>query len=258
MGRLHRGTGGFTLIELSIVLVIIGLIVGGILTGQSLIRAAALQSVVTDVTKFSTAVYTFQSKYDNQLPGDMPNATTYWGTNPNCATYGVGTGTQTCDGDGSGIVDNGTAGNAAESVYFWQHLANAGLVAGNFTGAPAAGGPFSMVVGQNVPASRWNSAGFCIYYLGDYVGDINTWASNYGHTFILGNNDPGWANVAPALRPDDILTMDQKIDDGKPGTGKVMTQNGNAGCSTSNDQNTALYNVGYNALACIAIFKSGF
>ncbi len=66
----HRG---FTLIELSIVLVIIGLIVGGVLVGQDLIHAAALRAVISEKDRFSAAIYTFQGKY-GYLPGDFPNA----------------------------------------------------------------------------------------------------------------------------------------------------------------------------------------
>ena len=65
---------GFTLIELSIVLVIIGLIVGGVLVGQDLIRAAYIRAQISQIEKFNTAVNTFYGKYQ-ALPGDM-NATT--------------------------------------------------------------------------------------------------------------------------------------------------------------------------------------
>ena len=64
---------GFSLVELSIVLVILGLLIGGILTGQSLIRAAELRSVTTQYQGYVTAVNTFRDKYF-ALPGDMPNA----------------------------------------------------------------------------------------------------------------------------------------------------------------------------------------
>src|ERR1019366_6843373 len=69
-------TAGFTLIEMSIVLVIIGLIVGSVLVGRDLIRAAELRSVISEVEKYKTAVMTFKGKYDC-LPGDCANATTF-------------------------------------------------------------------------------------------------------------------------------------------------------------------------------------
>ncbi|MBN9993879.1 prepilin-type N-terminal cleavage/methylation domain-containing protein, partial [Listeria monocytogenes] len=69
---------GFSLIELSIVLVILGLLTGGILAGQSLIRAAELRSVGEEYQKNRTAVATFRDKYF-AIPGDMTNATSFWG-----------------------------------------------------------------------------------------------------------------------------------------------------------------------------------
>lgn len=65
-------TAAFTLIELSVVLVVIGLIVGGVLVGQDLIKAAAIRATVTQVEQFNTAANTFFGKY-GYLPGDMPN-----------------------------------------------------------------------------------------------------------------------------------------------------------------------------------------
>src|ERR1700735_3151873 len=65
---------GFTLIELSIVLVIIGLIVGGILTGQDLIKAAEQRATLAQVEKYNTAVNTFRNKFGG-IPGDLASAT---------------------------------------------------------------------------------------------------------------------------------------------------------------------------------------
>ena len=68
----------FSLVELSIVLVILGLLTGGILAGQSLIRAAELRAVTTEYQRYVAAVQTFRDKY-MALPGDMPNAIAFWG-----------------------------------------------------------------------------------------------------------------------------------------------------------------------------------
>src|SRR5580693_9186033 len=94
-------TAGFTLIELSIVLVIIGLIIGGVLVGQDLINAAQARAIITDIERFNTAANTFESKY-GCLPGDCVNATNFFGTDANCgidwfqlATYT----TKTCNGN---------------------------------------------------------------------------------------------------------------------------------------------------------------
>ena len=68
---------GFTLIELSIVIVIIGLIVAGVVGGQTLVKQAKLRSIITDVQKTQTIINTFFLEY-GAMPGDMPNASNYW------------------------------------------------------------------------------------------------------------------------------------------------------------------------------------
>ena len=67
---LQQNKRGFTLVELSIVLVIIGLLIGGILVAQSMIGATKAQSFVRHVQQFDIAVQNFQTKY-NGLPGDV-------------------------------------------------------------------------------------------------------------------------------------------------------------------------------------------
>src|SRR3954468_21990802 len=89
---------GFTLIELSIVLVIIGLIVGGVLVGQDLIRAAEIRATVGQYEKYNTAINTFRSKY-NGLPGDIvgPGAFGLYSTSMDGSAAGLG--------DGNGLVE---------------------------------------------------------------------------------------------------------------------------------------------------------
>src|ERR1700722_13172793 len=92
-------TNGFTLIELSIVLVIIGLIVGGVLVGQDLIKAAEVRAQISQIESYNTAVNTFRGKY-SKIPGDMnvPPAEQFGFTDNGCA----GTAGQR---DGNGLID---------------------------------------------------------------------------------------------------------------------------------------------------------
>jgi prepilin-type N-terminal cleavage/methylation domain-containing protein len=126
---------GFSLIELSIVLVILGLLTGGVLTGQNLIRAAELRSITTEFQNYQASVMTFRNKY-MALPGDMVNATSFWasagGTGADAICFAVeSTGAETCNGNGDGSI--GELGAPSERYRFWQHLANAGLVQGSYT-----------------------------------------------------------------------------------------------------------------------------
>ena len=110
---------GFTLIELSIVLVIIGLVVGGVLVGRDLINAAEIRSLLKEQEQFKTAAATFRGKYDC-LPGDCWNAMTF-----GFATNGNGDGIM---GDPTGDLFNGLN---AEQLSFWQQLFQAGLIPSN-------------------------------------------------------------------------------------------------------------------------------
>src|ERR1700733_3923945 len=97
---------GFTLIELSVVLVIIGLIVGGILVGRNLVDASEVRAQITQIEKLNQAVNTFRDKF-NGIPGDLIlTSATQFGFN----TYG-------CDGtpahrDGNGLLDGWAGGSA--------------------------------------------------------------------------------------------------------------------------------------------------
>lgn len=114
---------GFTLIEIAIVLVIIGLLLGGILKGQELITQGRIRNVSNDFQSVTAAINLYQDRY-RALPGDDAGAATRWAT--------------TKAGDGNGVFNG--AYNAAcaadsdiETCKFWHHLRLAGLVGGATT-----------------------------------------------------------------------------------------------------------------------------
>lgn len=117
---------GFTLVEIAIVLVIIGLLIGGVLKGQAMIQNAKVKRVVKSAEELRAAVYTFYDKY-GMFPGDE-----------NLATSPPG---DTNDGDGLGTI------NGTEYYMVFQDLVLAGIIDGTYNGTSdlpthAFGGPY--------------------------------------------------------------------------------------------------------------------
>jgi prepilin-type N-terminal cleavage/methylation domain-containing protein len=258
--RTARGDG-FSLVELSIVLVILGLLVGGILAGQSLIRAAELRSVSTELQKYQSSVGAFSDKYAS-LPGDMPDATAVWGeahaTLATCKTT-AGTGTQTCNGNGDGLVGLSPSlpSDWYETYLFWEHLANARLIEGAYTGIISGGGSYHITIGTNAPRSRISNAGWMMQSAG--LG-LPWYTTNRDHTFQIGTSSNASSNTwtsGAILTPQEAWNIDTKTDDGKPGTGKVMGF-AMTSCTTTDVAATAEYELTTNSIECSPLFKAEF
>ncbi len=212
----HSKSDGFSLVELSIVLVILGLLVGGILAGQSLIRAAELRSITTSVDKYKIAVMAFRDKY-MQLPGDITNATSFWGDRAtgteSCADAAITDGSPgTCNGNGDQkIGDTSDLSQLVEYALSWQHLTLAGLVEGTYTGIS-----YNLLRNVNVPAARVGQGVYWLVYTRTY--------GRYGNMIILGSvTGQAWG---PVIKPQEAWNIDTKLDDGNPFRGQVRTWNG--------------------------------
>lgn len=107
---------GFTLIELAIVLVIIGLLLGGVLKGQELINSAKVKNMANDFKNIQIQIYSYQDKF-RALPGDDKAATV------NVAA--------TTDGNGNGVIEGAWNATVGETFNFWQHIRKAGLATGS-------------------------------------------------------------------------------------------------------------------------------
>jgi len=110
---------GFTLVEIAIVMVIIGLLLGGVLKGQEVITNARLKRIITDFNGISAAVFSYQDRY-RALPGDDITASKKFTSSP------------PPDGNGNGQITGNfySLNDADESRIIWRHLREAGLVAG--------------------------------------------------------------------------------------------------------------------------------
>lgn len=230
-----RSQSAFSLVELSIVLVILGLLTGGILGGQALIRAAELRSISADAQRYSTAIYTFRDKYF-AIPGDMTNATRFWGFTgtavaPGCVSnHGAAASSPgTCDGNGNGFLVVATTGGATgEAFQSWNQLALAGLIEGQYTGRagndphPLSGSALhDYTFGVNSPNSRIGNVGWGFAIGDSSSGGLNGFARDYRNWLNAGGDDNAGADN-PYLRTDEAWNIDTKMDDGLPAQGRVQ------------------------------------
>lgn len=227
----QRYSGGFTLIEISIVLVIIGLIVGGILVGQDLIASAALRAQISQIEKLNTAVHTFQYKY-NSIPGDLELSM--------ASKFGFIT--NACDGRNGGRDGNGKLEGYYGSPYyldqflgetelFWEDLSTAQLVNGTY---PGGGGTTRDCDFNN---STLLSLATGPDYIGNFIPAGKIGFGTFVHVYTdLSNNWYGLAQITPHATYGYVLAaapsipvisaygIDAKADDGMPTTGTIQAQ----------------------------------
>ncbi len=179
---------GFTLIEIAIVLVIIGLLLGGVLKGQELITSARVRNIITQQDGIKAAYFGFQDRY-RALPGDYTGA---------LAAANIPNVLAAIGGNGNGVIDLVTESTAA-----WTHLSQAGFLNASFTMASA----IEAVSTTNTPTNPYNAFLQLIF--------DNVYGSG-GVTLPPQRPNLKTGNAIPVAL---IGEVDRKLDDGNAYTG---------------------------------------
>ncbi len=214
-------TQAFSLVELSIVLVIIGLIVSGILVGQSLNESAKAQKVGFEKSQYETAITTFQAKYYG-LPGDLNTAFNYFGPRCNAPVGSTAYNSQHpayCNGDG----DEAMADSGSVRLLAWRHLSAAGMVPGNYQGGYGTGKDYNTwYPGEQSPKSGAND-GYWFFTSQTIAGKVGNWLN----LAKVKPTDLRYIQLSwEVLNSVQAWKIDKKFDDGMPNTGNVIGLNG--------------------------------
>jgi len=257
---------GFTLIELAIVLAVIALVAAGISVGRALVENASIQSVVSDVQTYRQAVLNYREKY-KEYPGDHTAAVA--ADHASCATLDASDDNATagCNGNGDGVIGNSTGAPIGamalygEALQVWNHLGRDHLIPGQYSGRPSSA-TNQTTLGINAPKSKLAGASFQLRYFPPTTDTVNFFTAEYSHVFYFGK--PGSAANVPftdvALTSEQAKSIDQKMDDGRPGLGNVMTYKNAAQSSCASDatESESVYLSSTGNPACALIFITGF
>ncbi len=205
---------GFTLVELAIVLVIIGLIIGGVLVGQDMIKAAEIRSTIGQIEKYNTATNTFRDKY-GYIPGDINQDRAL-----ELGLYDRTGAAATGNGDGNGLLQacaqTAAAGLLAgcETVLYWRDLNDAGYVDGYYQNATEA---LATIANEDLvewfPEAKLGR--------GNFVTTFSVEGRNWFEITGITSVAAGVYTLTLGLSPSEAFNIDNKMDDGRPLTGGV-------------------------------------
>ncbi len=237
---MKKQQAAFSLVEMSLVILIISLLLAAVTKGRSLIEEAKMQAIVAEVSQNKVAINSFYAKY-NKYPGDFDEAITYWGAGTNA------------NGDNNGHIEFINASSVYEGYRAWQHLYYAEMVNSPYAGTQTTS---AAVIDTDVPKSK-SGGGFLL--------DYNQYGLTNKNVMVLGTPIATTASPILAsgiLKPSQAMSVDVKSDDGIPTTGSVRGADGNGSVAETcvDDLNTAsssddIYKISASSKDCIMIFK---
>ncbi len=231
---------------------------GGVLQGQELIKQTQIRAHIRSLNEVALAVATFQSKYD-AMPGDIRKPERFF---PECNDSADGDGSTVYEGNGNGILEGG------ETKCIWLHLQNAGVYSplGPKLG-PTAPPDMLKDINFSTDAFQWAmlpGGNNIVMIISDGHGELmatHRWVAKlhlWGYDFTV--DAPG------ALTPDILATIDQKLNDGMPATGRLVAfgtaWDDDQDCFTNPDigslalpQADSLYSVTNTVKSCTANYR---
>lgn len=243
---------GFTLVELAIAMIIIGLLLGGLLRGMELISNARIRATVAEFKSIQSAVYGFRDKY-GALPGDMNGALG--------RIIGCTAGNFCADGNSNGQVGTAIFCNASgapdpngpENTQFWKHLAAGNFITGvNPAADPAAGLRFGVTHPRSAIGGGW-TAGMAPIIAAPGPGDRD--CGGNGVILMLSLVPNNVRDTSLVMEASQAEAIDRTLDDGRPNSGDVSGEYAIlAGCD--NDA-TNTYQLAVAARQCVMFFELG-
>jgi len=261
VNQARRNEGGFTLVELAIVMIIIGLLIGGILKGQELITNARVSATVAQSKAVESGISGFRDKYAG-MPGDLAApAARIPSCSNKCAVVGNGDGlVQSTTANNFGAAE--AAASDAESTVAFVQLAAAGFIGGVQPNTAAGATALSTTNPTTPLGGGWrfgysNGGGTAVTGLvAANTGAGYALSSGHYMAAVLNVNANAAAGNSP-FTPIQAAAIDRKLDDGTPNGGSVRATGAGAAatdCASAVD-NTGIYNEAIGTVNCGLIVK---
>lgn len=221
----RSASDGFSLVEIAIVLIIIGLILGGVMKGFQLIDSAKIRSISSQINSYKVATVMFKEKY-NALPGDFNRASFELAGNA-------------INGPGQGFIDGEGFRPGSSSSLFWQHLKLSGLIDDGS-------------INENDPSGNF----YPTTKLGGFISVTYRPRGLPGHWFVVA--DKMGSSAVPLLTPGQAHELDKLMDSGNPKTGNLRSfesQNSNSSIGSKCLKSNGAYNLDNKDPACMVYIK---